>query len=44
MVEGGIVLTESCTDGEAVVAAETDEFYGVRAHKDARLGARRVTL
>ena len=26
-VEGGILLTESCTDGEAVVAAETDEFY-----------------
>ena len=27
-VEGGILLTESCTDGEAIVAAETDEFYG----------------
>ena len=26
-VEGGILLTESCTEGEAVVAAETDEFY-----------------
>ena len=26
-VEPGILLTESCTDGEAVVAAETDEFY-----------------
>lgn len=26
-VEGGILLTESCTDGEAIVAAETDEFY-----------------
>ena len=22
------MLTESCTDGEAIVAAETDEFYG----------------
>ena len=21
-------MTESCTDGEAIVAAETDEFYG----------------
>ena len=26
-IEGGIELTESCTDGEAIVAAETDEFY-----------------
>ena len=27
-VEGGILLTESCTEAEAVVAAETEEFYG----------------
>ena len=27
-IEGGILHTESCTEGEAIVAAETDEFYG----------------
>ena len=27
-LDGGIVLTESCTEGEAIVAAETEEFYG----------------
>lgn len=28
-VEGGILITESCTEGEAIVAAETDEFYAM---------------
>ena len=28
-IDGGILVTESCTDGEAVVAAETDEFLPI---------------
>ena len=38
MVEGGIALTESCTDGEAVVAAETDEFYEAETTREVRQG------
>jgi len=34
--DGGIVLTESCTEGEAVVAAETDEFYERKPFKEAQ--------
>ena len=43
-IDGGILVTESCTDGEAVVAAETDEFLPIQEQQTVKQRNRRSSI